>query len=82
MEIEQAYATGIIPAQERQIGGNHYATMKIQPLEFAHANGLGFAEGLVLKYICRHRQKNGREDLDKAIHVLEILRDMEYPMPD
>jgi hypothetical protein len=79
MEIPEAYKVGIIRPQARQIGGNYYASMKIQPLEFAHANGLGFAEGLVLKYICRHRVKNGREDLDKAIHVLELLRDLEYP---
>lgn len=63
---------------KRQVAGNHYSKMKIQPLEFAHANNLGGAETLALRYICRHRDKNGKVDLEKAIHVLELLIELEY----
>lgn len=79
MEIKQAYDLGVLPASERQVSGSHYVNMKIQPIEFAHANGLGFAEGLAIKYLVRHRQKHGKEDLLKAIHVIQLLIELEYP---
>ena len=59
--------------REQQVGGNHYKKMAIQPVEFILANGLGFCEGNILKYICRWRDKNGIEDLEKAQHYLDIL---------
>lgn len=65
-----------------QIGGNHYAKMAIQPIDFIQANGLGFCEGNVIKYVCRHRDKNGKQDLQKAIHYLELLMAHEYPETD
>ncbi|MGA9855312.1 MAG: DUF3310 domain-containing protein [Gammaproteobacteria bacterium] len=61
-----------------QVGGSHYATLKIQPVEYATANRLGYCEGLCLKYITRHRAKNGAEDIRKAIHCLELLLELEY----
>ena len=56
-----------------QVGGAHYKTMAIQPVEFIMANGLGFAEGSVVKYVARWRSKGGVEDLRKARHYLDIL---------
>ena len=61
-----------------QHAGDHYKSMKIQPVEFAHANGLEFCEGSVVKYVCRHRSKNGLEDLKKAHHFIELLMKLEY----
>lgn len=61
-----------------QEGGSHYKDMKIQPVEFAHANGLEFIEGSVIKYVTRHRHKNGKQDLLKAIHFLQLLIALEY----
>jgi hypothetical protein len=61
-----------------QQGGSHYKNYKIQPVEFIHANGIPFVEAAVIKYVCRHRQKNGAEDIKKAIHFLQILLDLEY----
>lgn len=57
---------------ERQVGGNHYRTMAIQPVEFILANGLGFCEGNVIKYLCR-RKGTRLTDLEKARHYLDIL---------
>ena len=61
----------ILP-KDKQIGGEHYKNMKIQPSEFIVANELGWYEGNAVKYICRHRQKGGKQDLEKAIHYLEL----------
>jgi len=65
-------------ALEMQVAGNHYKRMAIQPAEYAMKNHLGFAEGNVIKYVSRHKEKGGKDDLLKAIHWLEILLEMEY----
>ena len=61
-----------------QVGGNHYSGRKIQPIEYILANGLGFCEGNVVKYITRYKDKGGLEDLHKARHYIDFLiADME-----
>lgn len=60
-----------------QHGGAHYKDLPIQPIEYIHANGLGFCEGSVIKYITRWRLKNGVEDLKKAQHFIELLIELE-----
>jgi hypothetical protein len=52
--------------------------MLIQPVEFIVKNDLAFLEANVIKYVCRHRQKNGIEDLNKAIHYLELAKELYY----
>ena len=52
--------------------------MKIQPSEFVHKNNMLFAEGNVIKYICRHPFKDGKQDLLKAIHYCEMIIDRDY----
>lgn len=64
-------------ALERQVSGEHYKSLKIQPIEFIHANGIPFAEGSVIKYVTRWRNKGGLADLEKAKHFLEILIELE-----
>lgn len=64
-------------ALEDQIGGDHYKNMAIQPIEFIHANKLGFIEGNVIKYTCRWAAKGGIQDLDKARHYIDMLIEME-----
>ena len=63
---------------DRQEGGNHYKGMAIQPIEFCQKNQLNYCESNAIKYICRHRKKNGAEDIKKAIHNLQILLELEY----
>jgi len=63
---------------DKQIGGSHYKKMKIQPSEFVIENELLFPEGNVIKYICRHRYKGGKEDLEKAIHFIEMIIERDY----
>ena len=64
-------------ASKRQEGGDHYR-LAIQPIDFIYQNGLGFMEGNVVKYVTRHEQKGGKEDLLKAIHYLELLIERRY----
>lgn len=63
----------------RQVGGDHYKKKKIQPIDFVLQNNLGFAEGNVIKYVTRHKEKNGADDIRKAIHYLEFILRYEYP---
>lgn len=65
-------------ATAQQVGGSHYKGFAIQPAEFIHKNGLGFLAGNVIKYVCRHGAKNGREDLLKARHYIDLLIEHEY----
>lgn len=64
-------------ALDRQEGGEHYK-LPIQPIEYTVKNGLGFIEGNVVKYITRHKSKNGAEDIRKVIHYCELLLQLEY----
>ena len=63
---------------DKQEGGNHYKKYKIQPVEFLHANNVGYIEGNIIKYVLRHRDKNGSQDLEKAKHYIELLIELEY----
>lgn len=68
----------VLDAMKSQIGGSHYKDMAIQPLEYSMKNGLNACEHSVVKYVSRHRSKNGRQDLEKAIDMLEKLIEFEY----
>lgn len=65
-------------ALDVQEGGGHYKDLKIQPVEYIHANNMPFIEGCVVKYVSRHRAKNGAQDIKKAIHFLNLLLELEY----
>jgi len=56
-----------------QVGGDHYKSLPIQPTEFCQRNRLGWCESNVVKYVSRHKHKHGRQDVEKAIHYLQIL---------
>jgi hypothetical protein len=65
-------------ALDKQEGGNHYRDMVIQPVEFITKNQISFLEGNVIKYVCRHASKNGKQDIEKAIHYLELIKELHY----
>ena len=62
----------------KQIGGSHYKKYKIQPSRFINENKILFAEGNAIKYICRHQDKGGRQDLEKAIHYIQMILERDY----
>lgn len=59
------------------MGGEHYKKYKIQPVEYAMANGLNYCQANAVKYVTRYKDKGGIEDLKKAIHNIEILIELE-----
>ncbi len=64
-------------ALDVQVGGGHYKSRAIQPVEYISANNLNFLEGCVVKRITRWREKNGFEDLEKIKHEVDLLIEME-----
>ncbi|CAB4183322.1 SaV-like [uncultured Caudovirales phage] len=62
---------------DKQVGGDHYKKMKIQPMEYIVANDIGFAEGTAIAYLSRWKSKGGIEDLKKARHTIELLIELE-----
>ena len=62
---------------KKQEGGDHYKKLVIQPVQYIHANGIGYFEGNVIKYVSRWREKNGVQDLEKAKHYIELLIELE-----
>ena len=63
-------------ASNRQVGGDHYKKLAIQPAEYCYKNNLNNLESEAISYITRNRLKNGSADIKKAIHTLELL--LEY----
>ena len=72
LNIEEGTALG------NQVGGSHYCSMAIQPIEFIHKNKLGWCEGNIVKYACRHQSKGGITDLDKVIHYANLAKELYY----
>ena len=52
---------------------NHYTQGKIEVVDAINLLGLDYNEGNVLKYIARHKFKNGREDIEKAIKYCQLM---------
>lgn len=73
--------TSITPTKPSsvQVGGSHYKDMAIQPAHFAYVNKIGYHEACAIKYLCRHGKKNGKQDLEKAIHFIQMLIEEQYP---
>jgi hypothetical protein len=63
-----------------QVAGSHYKSKAIQPVEYIHANNLGFLEGCIVKRITRWRDKPAAdrfEDLRKIKHEVDLLIELE-----
>ena len=60
---------------QTKVDPKHYNKHKIQPINFILALGLGFCEGNIIKYICRYKDKGGKEDLLKARKYIDFLID-------
>ena len=64
-------------SSKKQVGGSHYQ-LPIQPIDYITKNKLPYSEGNVVKYITRHRDKNGAEDIMKCIHYCQFILEHEY----
>jgi hypothetical protein len=79
MEKENLLVHSSTDPLTKQVGGSHYKSCGIQPVEYIHANDLNYFEGNVIKYITRHRTKgDGRKDIEKVIHYAELILQLEY----
>ena len=65
-------------AYKKQVGGKHYLKYKIQPSKFVVENKLLYPEGCVIKYILRHQDKGGKQDLLKAKHFIDMIIERDY----
>ena len=63
---------------KKQVGGKHYIKYKIQPSHFVVENKLLYPEGCVIKYILRHQDKGGKQDLLKAKHFIDMIIERDY----
>jgi len=63
---------------KKQVGGKHYIKYKIQPSKFVVENKLLYPEGCVIKYILRHNDKGGKQDLEKAKHFIDMIIERDY----
>lgn len=63
---------------DTQIGGSHYTKYAIQPFEYTYKNKLSWPQGECIKYVTRFEDKGGEQDLDKAIHILQMLKAARY----
>ena len=63
---------------KKQIGGKHYLKYKVQPSKFVTENKLLYPEGSVIKYVIRHQDKGGKEDLEKAKHMIDMIIERDY----
>jgi len=63
---------------KKQIGGNHYKKYKVQPSQFVTENKLLYPEGCVIKYVIRHQDKGGKQDLEKAKHMIDMIIERDY----
>jgi hypothetical protein len=61
-----------------QIDGDHYKHFAIQPAEFTFKNKFNWHQGEIIKYISRYKLKHGRDDLEKARHLIDMLIEFEY----
>ena len=59
-------------AHEKQIGGDHYKRMAIQPSHYIVKNKLGWYEGNIVKYITRHSIKGGSRMWKKLSTMLNF----------
>lgn len=63
---------------DTQVDGGHYKSLRIQPVEYCQLNKLGFCESSIIKYATRHKDKNGKVDVEKIIHFAKLLIQLEY----
>jgi hypothetical protein len=70
-----------VSADDRQVGGDHYKKMALQPwtvmeLLLTREEFIGFMKGSILKYSLRAGRKDGTDDEAKAAHYFQKLNEI------
>lgn len=68
-----------MPANDKQVGGEHYGLSDFQHWDMVKLFNLDYFQGQITKYVMRHNKKNGKQDLEKAMHFLQKYIELEYP---
>ena len=78
-------------AKDRQVNGDHYKNLGIQPMEYAMANNFNYYQSHALSYLTRYPYKGMPvDDLRKLKHLTEmeierltteVVSDADYPSP-
>ena len=63
---------------KENVSPDYCARYDIEPISFIMRNNIPYAEGNVIKYVLRHDMKGGKEDIDKAIRYLEMIKEEKY----
>ena len=63
---------GKMLVDKMQVGGSHYKSTSIQPWDVFIDWELDPWLCNVIKYVQRHNKKNGKQDLEKALHYLQF----------
>jgi len=70
-------------ANDIQHGGNHYKRAgAIQHWDLCGKYKVGYFESAASKYVSRHDQKNGLQDLQKASHYIEKRLELAKQFPE
>lgn len=64
-------------ALDIQIGGLHYKNMNPQPVVMFACLNWDYFRSSITKYMVRYRNKNGREDLEKAKHLFLLAEQLQ-----
>lgn len=58
--------------RNKQVGGSHYESLAIEPIELFVKYNVNWFQGEAIKYCSRFLNKNGKQDLLKAIQVCDL----------
>ena len=76
--VEDNIELGFKSAWDKQVGGDHYTKLKIQPMRYSMENNLDPCQHTAIKYITRFKDKDGRKDLQKARDCIDMLEEYYY----
>lgn len=80
--VKESIVGANMKSTDYQVAGDHYKKQKIQPIEYIMANQLPFAEGCIVKYVTRWRDKGGIEDLRKIKQYCDFIIESELQKLD
>jgi len=71
-----------VSALDGQVGGSHYKDMEVQPWQAMEAwltpeEYRGYHKGVAISYLAREQSKGGMQDIQKAVHHLQRLIEMQ-----
>ena len=66
----------IMRRKNKQVGGSHYESLKIEPVELFVKYNVNWFQGEAIKYCSRFLNKNGKQDLLKAIQVCDLANSL------